>query len=576
MAFDRHFVEDVRRTVNVLAEFGRYVELKKSGSRWKGKCPFHQEKTPSFYVDESLGLYKCFGCGAGGDLFRFIMELEHVTFPEAVEILARRYGMNVPDFRSEEKGPRRAEIEQVLQDAVEFYHRSLYSAAHEVREYLLGRSLSEEIWKRWKLGWAPGGNALLNYLKPRYPEPLLTASGVIQESERGAYDFFRERLLIPLYSGSGRLVGLSGRSLQPDTPKYINSRESAYFQKRDLLFAYDRARKEAGRRGEWILVEGYFDCIQAHEAGIGHAVATMGTALTARHGVLLKRVAERAVVCFDGDEAGRSAAEKAISILLSAGLDVDVLFLPEGEDPDDYIVQHGGDAFEHLLSEGRMSFFEFLWEREFPEGARRLPPIEKSRKVRKILDMLNNMQDRIMRYEYLSRLSGQVEIPVNVLARKSVGKSTIRETVKPEKQLPDMERKLAALLLQNPSLQSRYRDRIREELFLSDSCRVVIRILREIDPEGKGVDILTFSTHLIERGGDQSLLSEFQFLDVDPGQVERYFLHLEEKYYARELKEVQEKLEQEEGDRVEELLAKKQSLSSLLLQTRKKREEITD
>jgi len=572
MTQDRYLLDEIRRAINTISEIGSYVELKKSGSRWKGLCPFHREKTPSFYVDETLGLFKCFGCGKGGDIFTFVMEMERVSFPEALEILARKAGITLPESRKDSKEPRSGDVEDVLKSAAEFFHRSLHAERAGVRDYLTGRNFGEEIWNRWRIGWSPGGSNLYRYLHGRIPEPLLLQTGLIQVKGNDRYDFFRERVMIPLYSPNGRIVGFSGRMLREGQPKYINSKETRYFQKSRLPYGYHLARREASSRGEWLVVEGYFDCIRLHEAGFSNAVATMGTALTVHHGELMKRVTPKALLCFDGDAAGMKAASAAIPLLLSGGLDVDVLFLPGGLDPDDYVAQKGGDGFSRFIAESRRSFLDFLFDREFPDGVRKLSPLDKTLGIQKILQVLQNVKDDMLRYEYLNRLSGRVDVPLAMLNQKIQHPASSSRSGKGLESLPDMERSLLGLLLENPSLQDQYSDRIHPDLFQDEDNRRVAEWLTEIIRERGGVDISVFRNHLIERGGDLSLLSHMLFAERSPELADTYVSHLEYKFISRELKRVQKLLEHAGNEEVKALLQEKQRLSSLLLNLKKHRE----
>ena len=340
--------ERVRNASDIVEVVGQYVTLKKAGRTWKGLCPFHQEKTPSFTVSPERQTFHCFGCGAGGDVFRFVQETERLTFPEALRHLAERAGIELPRWQGGDGESGR--LVEATEEAAQLYRRALLDPGlgAPARQLLRDRGIGEDVEQRFGLGFAPAGwDFLSSRLERRFGrEGLLQAGLVLEREGGGVYDRFRHRLMVPLRLPSGRTVGFGGRAVGGEEPKYLNSPETAVYRKGQFLFGLGEAR-EAFRAGQpAILVEGYFDGLVLRQAGFEAAVAAGGTAFTPEQARLLSRFVESVVVVFDGDAAGRVAARRALAPLLSAGLAVRVGSLPEKEDPDSFVRAHGAARFE--------------------------------------------------------------------------------------------------------------------------------------------------------------------------------------------------------------------------------------
>ena len=353
-------VTRVREATDMLEVVGDHVRLKRRGRRWEGLCPFHDEKTPSFSVDPDKGLYHCFGCHAGGDVISFLMRLEHLEFPDAVELLARRYGVQLPEKSAGEHARQRdADRQRTLLEEAQrwFAERLAASDGAAARAELERRGFPPATWADFGFGYAPDAwRELLDHLGRRHPEGSVVAAGlaVLPEDRHRPYDRFRHRLTFPIRRVDGQLVAFGGRILGAGEPKYLNSPESPLFSKRATLFCLDRARRAIADAGEAVVVEGYFDCLSLHRVGVTRVVATLGTALTADHARILRRLVGedgRVVVCYDGDAAGRRAAASGAQVLLEASLNLAVAVLPAGVDPDDVIRAQGVAGLEHLLAQ---------------------------------------------------------------------------------------------------------------------------------------------------------------------------------------------------------------------------------
>ena len=378
MAFPDSFVEEVRRTADIVRYISEQVSLRKMGTSWKGLCPFHQEKTPSFNVRQEPPLFHCFGCGEGGDVFKFVMLHERVGFPEAIETVARRFGIPIPENRYE-AGPDRKERDQLLallEAAAEHFTRNFWSApGTRAREYLIGRGFREETLKKIRAGAAPDSWTDLGDALRRHFEPAgLLKAGLVIEKEQGKrpYDRFRNRVVFPILSDAGKVVAFGARSLDGSEPKYLNSPESPVYQKSRTLYGLNWAKDGIRTSGRVVLMEGYLDVARAVEAGVTEAVATCGTALTAGHARLLRRFTERVVVNFDQDEAGQKAARKSLDILVEEGLKAHVVELPEGHDPDTFLKAEGAEAYRRALDEAP-SAMEWLIRRAAAENDIRTP-----------------------------------------------------------------------------------------------------------------------------------------------------------------------------------------------------------
>ncbi|HET8715749.1 MAG TPA: DNA primase, partial [Holophagaceae bacterium] len=348
---DREIVEQVKEATDLVALVGQAVKLKKSGAAWSGLCPFHSERSPSFQVVPQRGFYHCFGCGKHGDAFSWVMEREGLSFPEALDLLARQAGIAMPERRERPKEvlDQEERLRGVLEAAQAFYQQEL--ARNEAAlGYLKRRGITEAFALEAGFGAAPDAwDKLVGHLRRLDVSPdLIEQSGLASRSERGSQiDFLRNRLTIPIHDARGRIVAFGGRVLNDDKPKYLNTRETALFKKGATLFGMHRA-KGALRDGA-LVVEGYFDVLQLHQEGLTGVVAPLGTALTEDHLHQLHRFTKRVILCFDGDAAGRRAMEKSLRLALPQGFEVRLLELPAGEDPDTWCMKIGADAFRDLL-----------------------------------------------------------------------------------------------------------------------------------------------------------------------------------------------------------------------------------
>ena len=448
---DREIVERVRDATDLLALVGSAVKLRKQGSAHVGLCPFHAERSPSFQVVANKGFYHCFGCGKHGDAFAWLMEREGMTFPEALDQLARASGIDLPERR--ERPTAEVDLETRMRTALEaaqsFFEAQLLR--HEgARTYLRERGYEGPFVTEAGFGLAPDAwDALVNHLRGlNLSGELLEQAGLASRSDRGTQvDFLRNRLTIPIHDARGRIVAFGGRIMGEGQPKYLNTRDTPLFHKGGTLFGFHRA-KGAMKDGA-LVVEGYFDVLQLHQHGIHQAVAPLGTALTEEHLKQLGRFTRRLILCFDGDAAGRRAMEKSLRMALPLGFEVRLLELPQGEDPDTWCLKLGGEAFRALLRTVP-DWTAFMVDRAM-EG----------KDLRRITDRMGAFKDLLDFLPYLPRttesrdlfasLAHQLQVPLQELDRAVRGRQApVREADEAGPMapvLPDLDELIRSLLL---------------------------------------------------------------------------------------------------------------------------------
>jgi DNA primase len=425
-------VEAVRAAADLYEVVSEYVALKKSGARWRGLCPFHTEKTPSFYVDPDKQLYYCFGCSSGGDVFKFLMQYEKLEFPEALRSLAARYNVTLPQARDGETSERK-KIIGLNRQATSFFREQLMKPTGEkARRYLASRGINREVAERFLVGYAPEGWSGLKEHLARGPansggprEALGIAAGLLARKEETGrtYDRFRDRVIFPILNLSDEVVGFGGRIIGPGEPKYLNSPDTAAFNKGENLYALPVAREAIRKDGFAVLVEGYMDAIALQTAGIGQVVATLGTGFTTGHVRLLKRFTEQVVVNFDPDAAGRQATRRSLETLLENGFEVRVVALPAGKDPDLYVREEGADRYRERLAQA-LPYVEYLAR----EAAGRIDlerPRGKVQALNEVLPFLARMDNPVRRAAHVEMLATVLNIEDRLVLQEL--KTAVRE-----------------------------------------------------------------------------------------------------------------------------------------------------
>ena len=442
----REKIDDVRERTNIVDVVRRYVELKRAGTgSWKGLCPFHAEKTPSFNVHEQRQYFHCFGCGEKGDVFSFLTKIEQRSFMEVLRDLARETGVDLPEFKqspAERQAAAEAESERermlrTVEAATSYFEAQLAGpAGGAARAYLEKRGISSGLRARFRLGYAPPAwDAMQKHLASlQIPPNLAEQLGLVGSNERGRYDFFRDRVMLPVFDRQKRPIGFSSRLLDPEAKerKYVNSPDSPLFHKKENLYGLHVALDAIRRTGNAIVVEGNFDVLSLHEAGIEEAVAPMGTALTGEQVKLLSRAAKRIIVVFDGDAAGARAAEKAIPVAVEAGLffaeaDADgrVAQMPAGVDPDDFVRAQGAGAFRALV-DGARPMLDHLIQQAANDAT--IPG--KADTARRVVEVLAKVRNPLMRDLYMRELAAKLHVPVQQVVRM------VRDTAVDRRSMP--------------------------------------------------------------------------------------------------------------------------------------------
>ncbi|MCL6607327.1 MAG: DNA primase [Geminicoccaceae bacterium] len=404
-------IETVRLRSDIVEVIASYVKLKKKGKRFIGSCPFHHEKDPSFTVTPDKQIFHCFGCGAGGDVFRFFMLKDNLTFPEAVEVLARRAGVSISsignpaDLKLKQRSGRVREINRLTRD---FYRHVLqrHEAAAAARQYLSGRELSPEVLERFQIGFAlPGWNNLLDFMERRgFKRDELVEAGVVTKSADGrVYDRFRNRVIFPVWDAAANVTGFGGRVLDSSLPKYLNTPETPYFIKGHVLYGIHLARAAIREKGYAVIMEGYMDVITAHRSGITNAVASLGTSLTREQGKLLLNYTRNVFIAYDADAAGVAAAMRGMDLLQELGCDVRVVTVTGYKDPDEFIRGQGVDAWEKLIA-GAPSLIEYKLRQAVAERSV-LSATGKINVMRGVLPNLAALQSDIEKEESLKAVA---------------------------------------------------------------------------------------------------------------------------------------------------------------------------
>jgi DNA primase len=412
--------ELVRRRANIADIVGRYVNLKPRGRLMVGLCPFHKEKTPSFQVNPEMGLYHCFGCGKGGDVFSFIQEMDGLDFREALETLAETVGVELPRYERREQlgggGASKTDFLGVNALASEFFQMRVRDNPRAV-DYFKSRGLSAETVKEFGLGYAPDGwHGLINYLNGKNVTTQRAVECGLAVSKDGGppYDRFRDRVIFPICDLNGRVIAFAGRGMDADAqPKYLNSPESALYKKSSVLYGLHKARKGIREHGYIIIVEGYMDYLTLYQAGIQNAAAASGTAFTEEHAHLIKRFTSKATLVFDGDRAGLSAAQRTALVLAPHGLQVSILALPGDDDPDSFVKREGPNAFLDLLTKA-LPAEDFLIDKLISESDK--SPHGKSRVVDELTPYARALTDDIVRQDFLEKLARRLRLDVKLVA----------------------------------------------------------------------------------------------------------------------------------------------------------------
>jgi DNA primase len=569
-------IRRVKNTANIVDVVGDTVALKRSGRNYLGLCPFHVEKTPSFTVSPDKQIFYCFGCQTGGNVFSYVMQADGISFPEAVRVVAGRYGIEVPDEHlSAEQKRQLSEREKLLrvnQLAVTFFRESLLDpqVGQRALTYLLGRGMTRKIIDSHQLGYAPDGwDGLLGFMnQKRVPWELLTKTGLVipRKDRSGCYDRFRDRVMFPIFDMHQQVIGFGGRVMGDGLPKYLNSPESSVYNKSRSLYGIDKARPEARKSGTVFLVEGYFDALALHLYGISNAVATLGTSLTGDHVQLLKGMVGptgTVTLVYDSDQAGIKAARRSIAIFEQGFLEARILILPQGYDPDDYLREHGPDDFQKA-AEKASGMMTFLIDSAIQQHGLTLEG--KVKVVAEVQESLAAVQDSVARALNIKQLAERLDIDETVImekVRQSVGRASTQAhgagAAKADLQgaMDDgsrLEEQIVAMMLRFPSVIPEVVGRNLLDCFSNDKLRTIGQmIIRETDNQGDRVADLV---SMIDDSQYRNLMAKLAIGEHhwDRQGCERLLNQFESRYRRRAINDLQRRIEAAEKENNMDLL----------------------
>jgi DNA primase len=535
-------LEEIKSRIDIVEFISDYVTLKKSGQNFKGLCPFHSEKTPSFMVSPAKQIFHCFGCGAGGDAVSFLMKQENLSFGEAVRYMAKKANIRVADYGAGRDGltEKREKILRINEEAMKFFERNLHDSAPAM-SYLEKRGLDGESITRFCIGYASTERDMLfKHLKKKgFSDSFLSDTGLFVSDSRGRRDLFRGRIIFPILNLKNDVIAFGGRVMDNALPKYINSPETEIFKKSETLFAVNLAKEELRKKGYTIIVEGYLDAIVCHQYGFRNTVAPLGTALTPRQLQKLKLLCKRAVLVFDGDDAGISAARRSLAILCENDFKAKVLLLPEGEDPDSFLRKNGNRPFQKMLS-AAMSMIEFLLHTS--KG-------ERTDSVREALSAISTVKDPIMADEMVRELADRSRINESVLrselekVKKRPGAQTSEVKRQPAGTLNREEALLLSALISFPEKAEQVLPQLDIEEFRDERIKSIFHKMEMLSGRIT-VDSLLAQADDAER----ALITELSFKPgFDPEHIDRNIEDCLRKLRQRRFEE-KRRLAEESGD----------------------------
>lgn len=570
-------VDEVRRSNDIVDIVGEYVSLKKQGKNYFGLCPFHGENTPSFSVTQDKQIFHCFGCGKGGNVVTFLMEIEGFTFHQAIQHLADKSGYTLPESIGQANNQDISNEEQASLKAfswlTKLYHHLLRHTKEgkQAYQYLLERGFTDEIIQTFQLGYSPQSKeVVVQFLEKKgfHPQHMVNAGVLTANDQNQISDRFRGRVIFPIRNHLGRSVGFGGRTMTDQEPKYLNSPESALFQKGNLLFNFDLARSSIRKTGQAVLFEGYMDVISAYQSGITNGVATLGTSITENQARLLNRYVDTVVICYDGDRAGIEASHKAARLLHRIGCHVMVASIPEGLDPDSYIVKYGADRFQHEIIEASNTYMTFLMEYVKQDYNLQLEG-DRMQYIEKVIDEISALERPMEREHYAKELAASFDLSIDTVKheimnrRKKLGgyrdsHSNVRHTNKKieynskKKLLPafhNAEKQLIAYMLYDFRVAEKVKESIGASFNL-DMHKIIVTHLYAFYEEGHEPNV----SHFIERMDDATVKNHIVEIamepihsDVSDKEIQDYMkiikLEQEDKSTLRMLKEEQKQAE---------------------------------
>jgi DNA primase len=563
-------VQRIKNETDIVSVISEFVALKKSGKDFKGLCPFHQEKTPSFFVIPAKEMYYCFGCQKGGNVVNFIMDYERMEYPEALRYLAKKAGIEIPVI----KGPKTdfEEIYNSLTMAKTFYHQQLLDKkiGNKALKYLNSRGIPDEIIKAFGIGYAPDSwDGLLNYAQARDTKGSTLEKAGLVSKKQGLYDRFRNRIIIPINNISGKPVAFGARVMPGEEgPKYINSPETSVYKKGKLLFGFDLTKNYIRDKGEAIIVEGYFDLISLYQKDIKNVVAVSGTGFTSDQAILLKRFCDNVALLYDSDSAGVKAAFRACGVLYNAGVEPKILRLPKGNDPDTYIRKHGAEKLTELIknSEDVVDFVFNSLAGKFDDQ----PLSRQQRIINALSETVSQIENDLLRNLLIKKISkkfGISESSFDIKPEKTVAKH--REVKRKSSFKDQFEKSFIGLILSHPELYSKSREIVNIDLFTESENAEIYNEIDKLRRSGQEITISNLFDR-INKNGLRSRLSEIVYNFSDPVDWEEAYITYIDKFKSisnkRKLEELKQLIgeaeRQSDLDKIESLTREFQNLKS--------------
>ncbi len=578
-------IDQIRHSANIAEIASQYTKLQRRGRRHVGLCPFHSEKTPSFYLDDDKQLYHCFGCGAGGDIFTLVMEKENLSFPEALRFLAEKYNIEIPESKtfSPQYQSLKEQIYKATEEALAFFRKNLNNTTEgkKALEYLHKRGVRPETIKTLRIGYALNSwDSLLAYFTRKKVAPdILEQAGLIlrRQNQEGHYDRFRGRIIFPIFNDrTGKVVAFGGRSLFDEDPKYLNSPDTPIYSKGNLLYGLNFSRDSIREKDGLILVEGYTDFLALFQNDVTNVAASLGTSLTPQQiDLIRRRYTTRIYACYDADRAGRKASFRAVSLCFEQGAEIVVTLLPKGADPDSYMTENGRDAFLKLVadsSSGLKYMVDYL-----TAGRRPSTPEAKAKVAREVLKEINKIPDSIIRSEYLKRISEYLDIDELEFRRSVIEKKgrTLQATADTLDFLP-AETRLLQIIFEDSEVAAYVFKELREADYSELSSEPILKLIKESFKKKKLPDL-----HEFKNGIDEALFRAFaQILqennDQKPTLEEAGDLidTLRKKYWQDQRMQIQKQISQHEKsgatDKISQLQKEYMDLTDKLVQLSQK------
>ncbi|MBI3654442.1 MAG: DNA primase [Acidobacteria bacterium] len=528
MRFPRGFADDVKNQADIVRVVSDYVTLKKRGANYVACCPFHSEKTPSFAVSQTKGLYKCFGCGAGGSVFSFVMQIEGCDFTEAIRIVAEKTGIAIPAANASEDYQKvehnREVVFRLNELAAKFFEQVLQDeeTGKTARAYFAARGITDATQKLFRLGYAPDSwDALLNHLREQgaTTDELDLSGLVVLKDSGGFYDRFRHRVMFPIVDSQGRVIAFGGRVMGEGEPKYLNSPETTIYTKGRNLYGLAFAKNEIRAKGFAILVEGYLDCIMPFQEGIHNIVASLGTALTDNQVRLLRRYMDKPqiIVNFDSDSAGQAATMRSIEMLLAEGFKINILQMPTGKDPDEFVRTQGAKAFVELFKTTQ-PYIEYVIEKTIND-IDTTRPAGKVEAINAILPHLARMPDKVARADYAEQLANRLKVDSRVI-RDDMKRVAVnrQQTLDPKKvraaqEVTQAERQLLEIVLADADVRRAIVANLTEADYLELATGAIFKAIIDLEQENIEPDFSTLSERL-EVESERDLLPTLMMSDL--------------------------------------------------------------